>query len=259
MEDAKERLAAPPLTRPTVPIRIGCAGWTIRTDCSGHFPDGRSHLERYAARFNAVEINSTFHRAHRPATFARWAESVPSDFRFSVKAPKAITHVRKLVAVGDLWHRFLGEISGLGPKLGAVLIQTPGSLVFSPAVGGSFFDMVRSSYGGALVFEARHASWAVDEAASLLSSFTVGRVVADPPLVGGGDVLDGPVAYHRLHGFPRVYHSSYEDPFLDDLNAKLRAEAARGLPAWCIFDNTARGAATGDAIRLTALIAGSGG
>jgi uncharacterized protein YecE (DUF72 family) len=70
-------------------IRIGTAGWAIPRQCAEHFPRDGSGLERYAARFTAVEINSTFHRSHKPHTFARWAEAVPEGFRFAVKMPNA--------------------------------------------------------------------------------------------------------------------------------------------------------------------------
>ncbi|MEO8451541.1 MAG: DUF72 domain-containing protein [Gemmatimonadota bacterium] len=240
--------------KPGSPIRIGCAGWAIRTDCSEHFPEAGSHLARYAERFNAVEINSTFHRSHRPATFARWAESVPADFLFSLKGPKAIIHERRFVDVADIWRRFVADISPLGPKLSVILIQTPGSLEFDREVGGAFFETLRATYDGAVVLEARNAGWAQDDAEKLLSGLGIGRVAADPPKGAGDGSPRGRIAYHRLHGSPHVYHSAYGEQFLEQLGAKAMAEAAEGLPVWCVFDNTARGAATGNAIRLTEII-----
>jgi uncharacterized protein YecE (DUF72 family) len=75
-----------------VPVRIGTAAWSIPKKHAAPFPTAGSHLERYAAVFNAAEINSSFYRPHRAATYERWAASVPDDFRFAVKVPKAITH-----------------------------------------------------------------------------------------------------------------------------------------------------------------------
>src|SRR5579875_3870002 len=88
-------------------FRIGCAGWSLPKEHSDRFPADGTHLVRYAARFPAVEINSSFYRPHRPATYARWAASVPADFRFSVKVPKAATHERRLVDVNDVLDGFL--------------------------------------------------------------------------------------------------------------------------------------------------------
>ena len=74
------------------PIRIGTAGWSIPKEHAGAFPVEGSHLERYGAVLDAVEINSSFYRPHRRATYERWAGAVPEHFRFAVKVPRAITH-----------------------------------------------------------------------------------------------------------------------------------------------------------------------
>ncbi len=77
-------------------IRIGCAGWSIRSNQSTLFGEGGSQLARYATCFDCVEINSSFYRSHQRKTYARWAAEVPDDFRFSVKLPKSITHQARL-------------------------------------------------------------------------------------------------------------------------------------------------------------------
>ena len=77
------------------------------------------------SRFDGVEINSSFYRPHRLSTYQRWADDVPDHFRFAVKMPKTITHEGRLRDVAEPLQRFLGEIAGLGDKLGPVLIQLP--------------------------------------------------------------------------------------------------------------------------------------
>ena len=72
---------------------IGTAGWSIPRQVAPHFPGEGTHLHRYARVLHCVEINSSFHRPHAAATYARWAASAPAEFRFSVKIPRAITHV----------------------------------------------------------------------------------------------------------------------------------------------------------------------
>src|SRR6476620_454030 len=94
--------------------RIGCARWALPKPYQSAFPAEGTHLERYASRFTAVEINSSFYRPHSPATYARWAASVPTDFRFSVKVPRAITHDQRLVATDVLLDVFLSEVTALG-------------------------------------------------------------------------------------------------------------------------------------------------
>ena len=87
-------------------IRIGTAGWTIPRVHAASFDADGSHLERYARRFTAAEINSSFHRPHRAATYERWAAAVPDDFRFAVKCPRTMTHDQRLVACEALIERF---------------------------------------------------------------------------------------------------------------------------------------------------------
>src|SRR4051794_4940689 len=124
-------------------VRIGCAGWSIPKEYGDRFPAEGTHLERYAARFPAVEINSSFYKPHRPTTYARWAESVPEDFRFSVKVPKLATHERRLADVGDVLDRFLAEAPGLGDRLGPLLVQLPPSLSFTAEAAERFFAALR--------------------------------------------------------------------------------------------------------------------
>src|SRR5690349_10182868 len=108
--------------------RIGCAGWAIPKQHAVLFPSSGSQLERYAQRFNAVEINSSFYRPHLPATYARWAASTADDFSFAVKMPKVITHMRRLAGAAEPLERFLDEVGSLGAKLGPLLLQLPPSL-----------------------------------------------------------------------------------------------------------------------------------
>ncbi len=132
---------------PRMAIFIGVAGWNLRKECAEHFPCSGTHLERYAGRMNCVEINSSFHRPHRLKTYQRWAEGTPSGFRFSVKLPKEITHVHRLVGAATELDKFLDEASGLGEKLGALLVQLPPSLAFDETVAELFFRDLRSRAG----------------------------------------------------------------------------------------------------------------
>jgi uncharacterized protein YecE (DUF72 family) len=230
-------------------IRIGIAGWSLRREHVEFFPAGGSHLQRYAAAFDCVEINSSFHRPHRPATYARWAASVPADFRFAVKLPKEITHTRRLVDVAEPLQRFLSEASHLGDRLGPILVQLPGSFAFDARIVGTFFARLRQDFDGLVGCEPRHASWFTDKADRLMVKHRVARVAADPALSsraaepGGWDGF----GYWRLHGSPRMYYSSYPLDWLAGLTEQL---IVRQRPIWCIVDNTALGAAISNAVAV---------
>ncbi len=125
--------------------RIGTAGWAIPASHSDSFPGEGSSLERYSARFDCVEINSSFHRSHRTDTWRRWASSVPEGFVFSVKLSKEITHKRRLVDCAEPLAAALAEMNELGERLGILLVQLPPSLAFEPEVADAFLTALRAA------------------------------------------------------------------------------------------------------------------
>ena len=128
----------------------------------------------------------------------------------------------------------------------------------SSSSAAGFFAGLRERFDGGVACEPRHASWFTAAAEELLTARRIARVAADPAPVpaaatpGGWDGL----RYHRLHGSPVMYYSAYDPPFLDRLAARLAADSAAGAPAWCIFDNTAEGAATTNALDLLGRLRG---
>lgn len=241
-------------------IYIGTAGWAIPR-VSAHRAAGEgTHLSRYARTFGCAEINSSFHRPHAATTYAKWAASTPPDFRFAVKVPRTITHELKLRGARRLFDRFLDETSGLGRKRGPLLVQLPPSLAFDRRVTARFFDAVRKRHEGPIVCEPRHPSWFSGAVDTLLRQFQVARVAADPPPVAEAQQPGGwsEVVYFRLHGAPRKYWSRYDAEFLASLGAAIR-DIARFADVWCLFDNTASGAALENAWELQSLLKSAGG
>jgi len=238
-------------------LRIGTAGWGLPRIWRGEFPPDGSYLERYAARFQAVEINSSFYRQHRRGVYERWAAAVPPDFRFAVKVPRAVTHDQSLVAADVLLEVFLEEAAGLGSRLGPLLVQLPPSLALDEEHAEEFFDTLRRLYDGPVACEPRHESWFGAKADDILRRHRVARVAADPARVPAAAEPGGDpgLVYHRLHGSPTMYRSDYDPPRIIALARRLRDAAAPGVQRWCIFDNTTLGAATGNALSLLSLLA----
>ncbi len=245
-------------------VRTGCAGWSIASAHRDLFGEGDSALARYATRFDAVEINSSFYRPHRRATYVRWAETVPSTFRFSVKLPRTITHDQRLQSAGPALDAFMDEVAGLGDRLGCLLVQLPPSFAWDARVATNFFAMLRRRWPGAVACEPRHASWFEPRADTLLLRHRIARVAADPaPHPGAGMPAGDPMLrYWRWHGSPQTYYSAYDDEALRALHAAV-SEAApsdAGMDpnqeSWVIFDNTARGHATPNAAAFQALFRG---
>ena len=232
-------------------IRIGTAGWSIPRAAASRFDSAGMHLERYSRRLDCAEINSSFHRPHAATTYAKWRDSTPRTFRFAVKIPRTITHELKLQNAREPFITFLAQTDGLADKRGPLLLQLPPSLSFDGAVVKAFLDEVRRVYDGPLVCEPRHATWFSPLVASLLERYHVARVAADPPLVPHATTPAGwgRVAYFRLHGSPRTYWSRYEATAIAAL-AGILGRISTGVQVWCVFDNTASGAAIENAWEL---------
>lgn len=215
-----------------------------------HFATAGTHLIRYACKLNCAEINSCFYREHKVETYRKWAAAVPIGFRFAVKTPKSITHEGELrEETQPLLKRFLEQTEALEEKRGPLLLQVPPSLPFDVSRTRTFFVMFRSLYNGPAVFEPRHRSWFSDEAEDLLREFRVARVAADPALVPEAARPAGwpGLVYFRLHGSPRRYYSAYSEEYLLPLASELR-QLSNTAAVWCIFDNTASGAALANAL-----------
>ena len=234
--------------------RVGTAGWSIPKDQAHAFPADGTGLARYAAMMTVAEINSSFYRAHRRSTYERWAATTPDDFRFSVKLPKELSHTRKLADPEEPLAAFIDQIGGLAGKLGVVLVQLAPSLEFDRPVVSAFFKALRRRLDPAveIATEPRHASWFTGQVDAFLLQHGVARVAADPVLVPGGELPGGwtGLRYRRLHGSPRVYYSAYDDAQLAALGKQIDHDHAANCNSWCIFDNTASGAALGDAMKL---------
>jgi uncharacterized protein YecE (DUF72 family) len=241
-----------PNDRAVPPVYLGCAGWSIPSTHATAFGAGGSQLERYATVFNSVEINSSFYRPHRPATYGRWAASVPASFRFAVKMPRTISHLARLQDCRTLLEIFLDEIGPLENRLGCLLLQLPPSLAWEPAVASPFFDLLRRLHAGPVACEPRHATWFHPVTSLALREHGIARVAADPARFPRAAVPAGDpsLQYLRLHGSPRIYHDAYPDILLQRIPLWLQRPSRQTAQRWCIFDNTALGHAVGNALTV---------
>lgn len=229
--------------------RIGLAGWSEAVSkYRSNFASDGTGLTRYASTFDFVEVNVTFYRAVREATFASWAEQTPDGFRFSVKLSRSVTHAARLSANARL-EEALGPMQALGDKLAAVLVQLPPSLAFEPDRVEAFLVRLRAAYPGVVAWEPRHPAWDCEEARRLLADHRVTPVITEIPTPQTPRGENG--CYFRLHGTPRRYRSSYSDP---DLSALADWLSQASPPAFVVFDNTAGPAGVANARSLQSLV-----
>jgi uncharacterized protein YecE (DUF72 family) len=239
-------------------VRIGLAGWSEAASRYGKLlpaqEEGATGLRRYSAAFDFVEINSSFYRQVRPATYEKWAGEVPAEFLFSVKMHRLITHYTRLKNT-DILNDFFASVAGLGKMLAVVLVQLPPTLVFDAGVADRFLAALRKLYRGCAVCEPRHDSWDGPDARKLLLKHGIGSVLTEIPRTGADPLEDAKRAiplYVRLHGTPRKYYSSYSDEDLTRLAALLEAHAGRRR--YIVFDNTAGPAGVRNALHLQKLV-----
>ena len=237
-------------------LKIGTAGWSIPARNRIEFPQTGSGLEKYAQRFNAVEINSSFYRPHKRSTYAKWSTQVPDDFSFSVKLPRRITHELRLREIAQPLREFEDQVAGLGSKLGSVLVQLPPSLKFSRDDAWSSFHALREAFKCAVICEPRHLSWFSKDVESLFTRLGIARAAVDPPLFQEASRTAGEnhTRYYRLHGSPDIYYSNYGTAELQSY-AQVMGQHMQDSEVWCIFDNTANGWATSNAISMQQLLA----
>ena len=180
-------------------ILVGTSGYNYPEWRGSFYPEKFSTakmLEYYAARFQTVEINYTFYRMPTEALLVGWAAGTPEHFRFTLKAPRRITHDSKLQRCEDLLQAFCRTARTLGPKLGALLFQLPPTFKKDAAVLRAFLELLPEGTTAALEF--RHASWFDDEIFDALRQRHIALCVADSEKLSAPVVITAPYAYFRL-------------------------------------------------------------
>lgn len=242
-------------------VRIGISGWTYAPWRGAFYPPKlpqKGELAYAASIFNSIEINGTFYSLQRPESFAKWAAETPKGFVFSVKAPRYITHIRRLRDVKKPLANFLASgVLGLGPRLGPILWQFPPSFRFDPDLLKTFFAMLPQDTDAALALarrrerrmsgrawlktdgkrrlrhaiEIRHESFRTPAFITLLRAYRIGLVCADtvewPRLMD----LTADFIYCRLHGSEELYASGYDAAALDHWAVRIAAWARGREPA----------------------------
>lgn len=233
--------------------RIGIAGWRYEPWRGVFYPEGLQQDRELAfasRQLPVIELNGSFYSLQTPERYARWAAETPPGFVFTVKAPRYITHIRRLQDPAEPMANFFASgLFELGPKLGPILWQLPPSMRFDAGTIEAFLSLLphtaqqahrlaqaRSSRmkgkeslrpGEGQVFrhavEVRNDSFADPAFTALLRRHGVALVIAD---TGGRwpeyEDLTADFVYVRLHGAGDIYESGYTDRQLDDWAARIR-------------------------------------
>ena len=227
---------------PKPSIFIGTSGWAYPHWRGNFYPaklPAADMLSYYCQSFQTVEINNTFYHLPHAQAVARWRETVPDDFVFSVKASRFITHMKKLKAPGATLPPFMRRMPLLGPKLGPILFQLPGHWRLNLARLRHFLQSLDKRFRYAL--ECRDPSWFDDRVYAALAERQIAWCIFDlnrqlAPLQVTTDFV-----YLRLHGPADAYCGSYDARALADWAQRSADWQAQGKSVYCYFDNDQAG------------------
>jgi uncharacterized protein YecE (DUF72 family) len=207
---------------------------------------GASRLQYYASCFSSVEVNSSFYKIPKAATVEKWRDSVPADFRFTFKVPKAVTHAKSLqFSVADV-ERFAGAVAHIGDKKGCLLLQLPPSVKRErqEELEGLLECLRNDAKGWKFAVEFRHISWYDRAVYRVLQSYGATLVEQDLPGSATPPVqVTEDFTYMRFHGPDGGYRGSYNDTVLARYAARIVDGMKNGRDMYVYFNNT-----MGDAI-----------
>jgi uncharacterized protein YecE (DUF72 family) len=231
-------------------IHVGTSGYGYK-EWKGKFypekiPPGEM-LRFYSARLDSVEINNTFYHMPRESVLLSWAEQVPADFLFAVKAPQVITHLKQLRNAGEDVGYLFRTLSALGGKLGPVLFQSPRSVHADAAVLGEFLDLIPE--GTACAFEFRHPSWLNGTIMDLLGKRGHAVCIADTDESPAAGIVST-----AAWGYLRLRRSDYSDA--DLLHWRERIHRQQWDKAFLFFKHESEARGPELAMRFRELVDG---
>lgn len=203
-------------------IWIGTSGYNYPEWRGSFYPEKMKPADMlpfYAAAFDTVEINYTFYRMPNAKTIDGWASATPADFRFVLKAPKRITHEKRLKDYGDTLAVFVRLASGLEERLGPLLFQLPPNLKKDLPRLEAFLDDLPDTAKAA--FEFRHESWFDEDVFAALRARGAALCIADSEKISAPLVRTAPFAYFRLRdeGYQDADIASWADKVRDASHA----------------------------------------
>jgi uncharacterized protein YecE (DUF72 family) len=233
---------------------IGCSGFHYKHWKGTFYPADlpqRRWFEYYAQHFSTLELNVTFYRFPRVGFLRKWYTDSPADFRFSVKAPKAITHFKQFHNTIDMITSFYATIrEGLADKLGPVLFQFPPRFHYAEDRLQRVLDQLDPRFDNVLEF--RHPSWWREDVYKKLGEHQIAFCGMSHPDLPRDVVANSTVLYYRFHGVPNLYSSSYNDQELFDVVTAVKKKKSVDS-AWFYFNNDAAVAAIPNAQSMVQL------
>jgi len=236
-------------------LHIGTSGWHYQHWRGPYYPPdiaAEAMLAHYARDFATVEINNSFYNLPSPETLEDWRAAVPAGFRFSVKASRYITHMKKLKDFEQPVAAFIERMDFLKGKLGPVLFQLPPRWHFNPSRLRAFLEGLPKGYR--YVLEFRDPEWYDRRALDMLADRGAALCLHDMEGSGAPREVTADFVYVRLHG-PRTYGGGYGKQTLAGWAGAFSTWLRAGRDVFCYFNNDAKGHAVRNARELKEMLA----
>jgi len=219
-------------------IFIGCSGFHYKEWKEFFYPEKLPQskwFEFYCEHFNTLELNSTFYKFPTEKSLANWHDTSPDDFKFSVKAPRLITHYKKFSECESLLHDFYSGVrAGLKKKLGYILFQLSPQIPYSSEFLQQIIKSIDPTFQNA--FEFRNASWWNDDVFEKFKKNNLVFCGVSFPKLRDEVIKTGKNLYYRFHGVPVLYKSVYDGKFIENIYQQIHNLSPN--EAWIYFNNT---------------------
>jgi len=233
---------------------IGCSGFHYKHWRGAFYPEKlamKNWFEYYCEHFKTLELNVTFYRFPQLSFLQTWYQKAPADFRFSVKAPKAITHFKQFHDTARMINDFYETINaGLQEKLGPVLFQLPPRLAFNDERLERIVQSLNPSFNNVLEF--RHVTWWNEHVYETLAENNITFCGMSHPALPDLVIANTPSVYYRFHGVPDLYRSPYSQEFLQSVINTIK-ENQGVKEGWFYFNNDSEVKAIANAKEMIAL------
>ncbi len=230
---------------------IGCSGFYNKDWKEVFYPKGLAQskwFEYYCTQFNTLELNTTFYRFPTIEMLRKWYEKSPADFKFSVKAPRLITHYKQFNETESLLNDFYTTVRyGLKEKLGPVLFQLSAKIIYT----NEFLQRITKNIDASFinVFEFRNAGWWNEDVFKQLSKYNLSFSGISIKNLPEEIIANTSTIYYRFHGLKKLYFSQYSKKYIHVFADELK-QKANNKTAYIYFNNTATIAAINNARQL---------
>ncbi|TYR38390.1 DUF72 domain-containing protein [Sphingobacterium phlebotomi] len=231
-------------------LYIGCSSYATQSWKTLFYPDDlpkKEWFNYYSKHFNTYEFNGSFYKFPTVQNLLAWHDKVPVDFKFSLKVPRIITHIRRLEQCDEEIEEFYRvSQEGLKNKLACILWQLPPSFSYNEDRLKSVLRAMNADFKN--VVEFRHKSWWRQDVIKILHENNITFCNVNYPKLPTSIQQTTSIGYVRMHGNPELFYSEYTKDEVETLYHEVDTVGFKEI--YIYFNNTASTAAIINAVQL---------